>query len=74
MKIRIGFAMVFGYDKSLSYLKKQTIINAASHQVYYLHGFNEPPTASRATQKLIDDIIFSAVESPTLIDIPICHP
>ena len=75
MKIKIGFAaMVFGYDTSLPSLRKQTIINAASRRVYYLHGFNEPPKASRATQKLIDAIIFSAIESLTPIDIPICQP
>ena len=47
MKIKIGFAaMVFGYDTSLPSLRKQTIINAASRQVYYLHGFNEIPKAA----------------------------
>lgn len=66
--------MIFGYDTSLPYLRKQTIINAASRRVYYLHGFNEPPKTSRATQKLIDTIIFSVIESPTPIDIPICKP
>ena len=76
MKTKIGFAaMVVGCDKSLPYdLQKQMIINAASCQVYSLHGFNEPLKASRANQKLIDAIIFSAIESPTPIDIPICQP